>query len=108
MAEFGNLGGIVVNVRFGRLISGHQRLKHLDPAWPITKRPAKDKTGTVAVGSIKTPWGALSYREVDWPEKQERLANLAANQPGGGVGPDLLAGGLSGLGDAGRAPAGGG
>lgn len=83
MAEFGDLSGIVVNVRTGNLVGGHQRVKNLDPSWPIEKHPATDKTGTVALGYIETPWGRWQYREVDWPEKKEAAANIAANQHGG-------------------------
>lgn len=83
MREFGDLSGIVFNVRTGRLIGGHQRIKNLDPSWKITKRQAKDNVGTVAVGSISTPWGEWSYREVDWAEKKELTANIAANNQGG-------------------------
>jgi len=83
MKEFGDLSGIVYNVRTRRIIGGHQRIKHLDPAWSITKREHQDKVGTVALGEIKTPFGLWQYREVDWPEKKEVAANIAANQHGG-------------------------
>jgi len=83
MVEFGDLSGIVYNVCTKRLIGGHQRTKHFDPSWPITKKNHKDKTGTVALGEIKTPFGVWAYREVDWPEEKENLANIAANQHGG-------------------------
>ena len=32
---FGDLGGIVRNRKTGNLVGGHQRVKSLDPAWPI-------------------------------------------------------------------------
>jgi DNA modification methylase len=84
MKEFGDLSGIVRNVRTGNLIGGHQRLKHFDPAWPIEKRAAQDAVGTVSIGSIRTPdFGEWVFREVDWPEDKEKLANIAANQHGG-------------------------
>ena len=83
MKEFGDLSGIVLNVKTGRLIGGHQRVKNLDPSWKITKAPHKDKAGTVALGHIETPDGRWQYREVDWPEKKEAGANIAANQHGG-------------------------
>ena len=57
MKEFGDLSGIVYNVRTRRIIGGHQRIKHLDPAWSITKREHQDKVGTVALGEIETPFG---------------------------------------------------
>ena len=83
MKEFGDLSGIIKNIRTGNLVGGHQRLKHFDPAWPITKRDQTDKQGTVALGEIQTPFGLWAYREVDWPEKREKSANIAANKHGG-------------------------
>ena len=83
MQEFGDLSGIVVNVRTGRMIGGHQRVKHLDPSWPIKKESHEDVIGTVALGHIETPWGRWQYREVDWDEQKEKAANVAANQHGG-------------------------
>jgi DNA modification methylase len=83
MAEFGDLSGIVKNVRTGNLVGGHQRLKNLDPSWTIISAPHTDPTGTVALGYIETPSGRWQYREVDWPEKKEAAANIAANQHGG-------------------------
>lgn len=83
MAEFGDLSGIVVNIRTGNMIGGHQRIKNLDPEWAIVKKAAKDDTGTVATGHIETPWGRWTYREVDWDQVKEKAANLAANKHGG-------------------------
>ncbi len=83
MQEFGDLSGIVFNVRTGQLIGGHQRIKHLEPDWKITKKNHQDSVGTVAVGEIETPFGVWSYREVDWSEKKEKAANIAANQHSG-------------------------
>jgi len=84
MAEFGDLSGIVFNVRTGRLVGGHQRTRLFDPSWPIIKKPCKDKLGTLQDGYVDTPhWGRWSYREVSWTPKREALANIAANQHGG-------------------------
>lgn len=83
MREFGDLSGIVLNVKTGRLVGGHQRLKQLDPSWKIEKRPATDSTGTTALGYIETPNGRWQYREVHWDEHREKAANLAANKHGG-------------------------
>lgn len=90
MREFGDLSGVVLNVRTGHLVGGHQRVKNLDPKWKIIKRPAKDKSGTVAFGMIETPFGNLSYREVDWPIKKETQAMVSANQHGGDWDNDVL------------------
>lgn len=83
MREYGDLSGIVFNIRTRQLIGGHQRVKHLDPTWFITKRDHTDSSGTVCLGEIKTPFGTWSYREVDWPIEKEKAANVAANQHGG-------------------------
>jgi len=83
MAEFGDLSGVVVNVRTGRIIGGHQRTKNLDKSWPIIKQPHADKVGTVALGYVDTPAGRWQYREVDWTEKKEAAANVSANKQGG-------------------------
>lgn len=83
MDEFGDLSGIVKNVRTSNTVGGHQRIKNLDPSWPIVTAPHTDPTGTVALGYIETPSGRWQYREVDWPEKKEAAANIAANKQGG-------------------------
>jgi hypothetical protein len=83
MKEYGDLSGIVYNTRTGVLIGGHQRVKHLDPTWRITKREHSDSLGTVALGEIETPFGTWAYREVNWPESKEKSANIAANQHAG-------------------------
>lgn len=91
MEEFGDLSGIVFNTRTQTVIGGHQRIKNLDPSWPIIKKAQTDKTGTTAAGYIETPHGRLTYREVDWPEIKEKQANIAANQHGGEFDDELLA-----------------
>jgi len=83
MKEFGDLSGVIRNVRTGSLIGGHQRLKHFDPAWQIVKEKHEDNVGTVAQGYIETPFGRWTYREVDWDLEKEKAANIAANKHGG-------------------------
>ena len=83
MTEFGDLSGIVYNRRTNRLVGGNQRYKHLDPSWTIEKSSHKDDVGTVAVGHVEGPHGRWAYREVDWDEKRELAANIAANKHGG-------------------------
>ena len=90
LQEYGDLSGIVFNIRTGRLVGGHQRTKQLDPAWPIVKEPTSDATGTVTHGYVDTPTGRLVYREVDWTETKEKGANIAANKMGGMFDDDLL------------------
>jgi len=83
LSEFGDLSGIVFNIRTQRLIGGHQRRKFLDPKAEIIKETHTDAVGTVAIGYIDTPAGRMTYREVDWPEEKEKAANIAANKHGG-------------------------
>ena len=83
MQNYGDLSGVIFNTRTKRLIGGHQRLKHLDPEWEIVKRSCKDKLGTTAAGFIRTPFGRWIYREVNWPERKEMMASIAANKQGG-------------------------
>lgn len=86
---FGDLGGIIKNRKTGNLVGGHQRVKTLDPSWPLWIAPPDTLTegdkrvGTVAMGFIETPFGRLSYREVEWDENLEKAANVAANKHGG-------------------------
>jgi len=83
MREFGDLSGVVFNVRSEGLIGGHQRVRNFDPSWPVVKEPVQDEVGTVALGYVDTPYGRWTYREVDWDEKKEIAANIAANKHGG-------------------------
>lgn len=83
MREFGDLSGVVFNIKTGHLVGGHQRIKHLDPEWNIVKERCMDDTGSVAQGYIETPNGRLNYREVKWPLEKEIQANIAANNHGG-------------------------
>lgn len=78
LEEFGDLGGIVFNRRTGNLLGGHQRI-------------ACFKSGTIVYDSMNRNMGhvvtddgiMLSYREVDWDEKKEIAANIAANKGAG-------------------------
>ncbi|MEI6610988.1 MAG: hypothetical protein WCO53_14775 [Deltaproteobacteria bacterium] len=83
METFGDLSGIIRNIRTGNLVGGHQRCKHFDPSWPITSEAHSDATGTTATGFVETPTGRFSYREVDWDLKKEMAANISANKSGG-------------------------
>jgi hypothetical protein len=87
LEQFGDLGGIVLNRRTGRLVGGHQRIA----AFKLAEVPVQieetlkhpDKQGTVAWGWITTAAGRFTYREVDWDEATEAIANLAANKIAG-------------------------
>ena len=83
MEEFGDLSGIVVNIRTGNMIGGHQRINNLSEDCKIVKKSFSDNIGTVATGYIQTDNGRWHYREVDWDEIKEKAANIAANKHGG-------------------------
>lgn len=93
---FGDLSGIVFNVRTGNLVSGHQRMKTLKSAKTrIVQVHHTDDYGTIAIGhvEVKTKSGSLKipYRAVDWPTQREKAANIAANAHGGNFDKDKLA-----------------
>ena len=88
MSSFGDLSGVVFNVRTKTLISGHQRMGTI-AGYPskIVQEKHVDKHGTVSVGHIeaKTDKGVIRipYRAVDWELIKEKAANIAANAHGG-------------------------
>lgn len=91
--EFGDLSGIVFNIRSGKLISGHQRCKVLPRENEITitkKYDTPTRTGTMAEGYMLIDGEKYQYREVDWPDDKEKAANLAANNQGSVNDPGLL------------------
>jgi hypothetical protein len=70
---FGDLSGIVFNIRTKHLVAGHQRVKALREQYgnlSITSGKMKAKTGET-----------FPVRFVDWDLQKEKLANLAANSP---------------------------
>lgn len=95
--EFGDLSGIIRNVRTGHLVGGHMRIKaflDLDGATNVQIQQRFDpatRTGTVAIGQVVLNSEVYSYREVDWGEGRQRAANIAANRAGGDFDKDLLA-----------------
>ena len=86
MDQFGDLSGIVFNRQTKRLVGGHQRTSMLPPELTISienQYEVPTRTGTVAEGYIEHDGEKLKYREVDWDETTEKMANLAANKHGG-------------------------
>jgi hypothetical protein len=89
LKEFGDLSGIVLNKRTGQLVGGHQRVDAFrntenDVRVEIRDHLASpDITGTIAFGYVHVNGTRYSYREVDWDESRETMANLAANKMGG-------------------------
>lgn len=83
LVEFGDLGGIVINVRTGESVSGNQRCRVIDVnacEREITWRfDEPTETGTVAQGYVIYEGERLSYREVDWDQEKADRAMLVAN-----------------------------
>jgi len=81
---FGDLGGIVFNVRLHALVGGHQRMSVLpaDAVIEIDRRyDEPTRTGTVTEGSIVIDGERFKYREVNWEETKHAAGNIAANNP---------------------------
>jgi hypothetical protein len=94
--QFGDLSGIVLNIRTGQLVGGHQRtevFKRMGGAVAIHKEdlPAPNSVGTVAYGYVEMNGERYGYREVDWDENRESAANIAANRIQGQFDLDVLA-----------------
>jgi len=82
MEEFGDISGIVYNVRTGHLVAGHQRLAQLPPAADVgALKERKDQHGTIGVAAIRHGGTEWPVRCVDWHETKEKAASLAANDP---------------------------
>lgn len=93
MAEFGDLGGITYNVKFDRLVTGHQRVSQMDRNAKVVYEAKHDTPtiqGTIAEGYIEVGGEKFRYREVEWDEDKETRALLAANKSGGEFDPELL------------------
>ena len=83
LAEFGDLGGIVLNRRTGLLIGGHQRVDAMPGAdIDVTDLPEPEPDGTVARGWLTCGGRRFGLRVVDWPEHKAHAALLAANRFG--------------------------
>lgn len=85
MKEFGSLDGMIFNKRSNRLVGGHQR-RTVDPDAPITITKVYDtptEVGTVEEGFILINGESYPYRGVDWDDKKEMAANIAANKGAG-------------------------
>lgn len=100
IVSFGDISGIVFNIRTGHLVCGHQRVDQLKALYgadlmieivatpPSASPSTKTKEAAQAAGALDTygrivaPTGeAFSVRMVDWPEGLEMAANVAANNP---------------------------
>lgn len=95
LEEFGDLSGVVVNIRNSEVIGGNQRTaffqEHSKDVKIESTKQAVDSQGTVATGYIYFKGGKFSYREVDWDDEKEARANIIANKAGGFWDNDILA-----------------
>jgi hypothetical protein len=85
LRRFGDLSGLILNVKTNHLVGGHQRVKVLGGApIEITKRYEEPTTnGTTAEGFVIFEGERYTYREVSWDERTENAAMIAANKHGG-------------------------
>ncbi len=80
--SFGDISGIVYNLRTNSLVCGHQRIKALPKDSEIKIIAEKtDAKGTVAIGYIESNGTKYLVRFVDWDEQTEKAANVAGNNP---------------------------
>lgn len=86
LTKYGDLSGVVHNVRNGQIIGGNQRtviFKDSSFVEIVEKYDQPDAQGTVALGYIVYRGAKYSYRQVDWDEATESAANLIANTDAG-------------------------
>lgn len=93
---FGDLSGVVRNIRNDRLVGGHQRVEAFRalkaPKIVINERlETPNSVGTVARGFVVFGDEKFGYREVDWTVEFEEAANVAANRIQGEWDADMLA-----------------
>jgi len=82
LAEFGDLGGIVINRRTGFLVGGHQRVSVLGDSLEIEDLKKPEPDGTVGRGWITKDGRRYTVRVVDWDKSKAHAALLAANRFG--------------------------
>lgn len=75
MERFGDLSGIVFNMRLGELVAGHQRVDRLREAWGDLVLETTDDHGRIVAPSGQA-WGV---RFVDWARPKHDAAMVAAN-----------------------------
>lgn len=78
MNEYGDLSGIVFNIRTKNLVAGHQRIDQIFKQFgPLPINQVTDEQGV-----IECPNGnSFFVRFVNWDLKKQRAANVAANSP---------------------------
>jgi len=80
LTEFGDISGIVFNLRTGELVCGHQRLARIRDRYRDLPLVQEGEAPAEPRGLIRTPDGhTFNVRLVDWPRAKQRAANIAAN-----------------------------
>ena len=80
MAEFGDISGLVYNIRSGHLVCGHQRKDLLPANAPLSDfEESRDDLGTVGYGFVVVKGRHWQVRFVDLPPVKEKAANVTAN-----------------------------
>lgn len=89
LEAFGDLSGVIYNLRTGNLVGGHQRVDIFSDEQPEVRIV---RGGEAEICYFETVNGErYLYREVDWPESKEKAAMIAANKHGGDWDNNLLA-----------------
>lgn len=85
MATFGDISGILHNVRTNNIFGGNQRAKILGLKEPTITKTYDPPTelGTVSEGFIEHQGERFFFRRVDWDESKEKMAILRANKSAG-------------------------
>lgn len=94
LEEYGDLGGIVFNVRNKQLVGGHQRTRVLKDSSDLhisEELATPTENGTVGWGYLEKNGERFTVRFVDWEEEKHAKANLLANKVTGGWDFDILA-----------------
>jgi len=84
--QYGDLGGVVFNIRNQQLVGGNQRSTVFSPGDEIVIVESHDEpteVGTVAWGYVLHNGEKFNYREVDWDDTKHAAAGLMANKAGG-------------------------
>ncbi len=83
LEEFGDLSGIVHNIRTDELICGNQRGKTLQidqsKITIVEQYEQADEQGTVSLGYIEHNGHKYNFRQVDWSEEKADKAAVIAN-----------------------------
>ena len=93
MGKFGDLSGVIYNVRTKNLVGGHQRTSMMPAdAKVVIEKKYETPTAafTTAEGYIEISGERFKYRVVDAPESWEVEAMLAANKHSGEWDTDIL------------------